>query len=89
MENISTNPSIEMYRLDLEELLKISSQVTRPNLKRTLEQYRTEVEALLAVEKKKLEVKKSKENSTVPTKEIVNFIPVSKYALDSGDKFVK
>ena len=93
MEQISSNPSVEMFTLDLEELDKFISQSTRPNLKRQFEQYRNTIALSLAEEKKKLEKasQSQQENSSVAevSNSTLNFITVSKYALDSGDKFVK
>jgi hypothetical protein len=93
MEQITSNLSVEMFTLDLEELDKFISQSTRPNLKRQFEQYRNTIALSLAEEKKKLEKtsQSQKENSSVAevSNSTLNFITVSKYALDSGEKFVK
>jgi hypothetical protein len=88
------NPTIEMFELDLQELDKFINETTRPNLKRQFEEYRKNILSLLNEEKRKLEKSKTvdqEKSSTVQevTKSKIDFISVTKYALDSGDKFVK
>jgi hypothetical protein len=88
------NPTIEMFELDLQELDKFIKDTTRPNLKRQFEEYRKNILSLLNEEKRKLEKAKivdQEKSSTVQevTKSKIDFISVTKYALDSGDKFVK
>jgi hypothetical protein len=96
MEQISNSNSIEMYTLDLEELDRLIKQTTRPNLKRQFEQYKINLESLLAEEKRKKENLQNKQNQNEANSNLTNnsnsntnFVTVSKYALDSGDKFVK
>ena len=90
----SINPTIEMFELDLQELDKFIKDTTRPNLKRQFEEHRKNILSLINEEKRKLEKAKivdQEKSSTVQevTKSKIDFISVTKYALDSGDKFVK
>lgn len=88
---------IEMYRLDLEDLTKLISASTRPNIKRQLEQYKSLIESQMAEEKakaKKEEQKAKPEEAKEKKEEEFNlnlqFQTITKYALDtSSDKFVK
>ena len=97
MEQISNTNSIEMYTLDIEELNKLIKQTTRPNLKRQFEQYKLNLESLLAeekrksenIQKKQIQVESSSTTANNTLTNTTNFVTVSKYALDSGDKFVK
>jgi hypothetical protein len=97
MEQITNTNSIEMYTLDIEELNNLIKQTTRANLKRQFEQYKLNLESLLAEEKRKIENIQKKQiqvdsSSTAANNTLTNttnFVTVSKYALDSGDKFVK
>lgn len=85
--------SITNYQLDIEELTKFIEQSTRPNIKRQLEENRKNLIILLEEEKRKAE----KASQTEKQNQIINekkadqpsFVSISKYALDSGDKFVK
>jgi hypothetical protein len=91
---IVQNPTIEMFELDLQELDKFIKETTRPNIKRQFEEYRKNISSLLNEEKRKFEKTKivdQEKSSTAQevTKSKIDFISVTKYALDSGDKFVK
>lgn len=91
------SPIIEMYTKDIEELSKLISLATRPNIKRQLEDYKSNLTTLLKEEEKKLEEAKKKESekpSTNPTPENqkinIQFTSVTKYAFDtSNDKYIK
>ena len=86
---MSNSRSIDMYTLDIEELNKFIKSSTRPNLKRQLEQIKINLEGLLVEEKRKVENSQKKEIIQPESTPQKNFVTVSKYALDSGDKFVK
>jgi hypothetical protein len=84
--------TIEMYTLDIAELDNFISISTRPNIKRQLEEYKKNLVIQLENEKKKLEKEKlEKENNQTSkqTESKKEYVPITKYALDSGDKFVK
>ena len=93
MEQTITNTSVDMFSMDLAELDKFISQSTRPNLKRQFEQYRQNIVFSLEDEKRKIEKSKQSVNEQTTTETIkelsIVYQTVSKYALDSGDKFVK
>jgi hypothetical protein len=91
MEKLTTNTAVEMYTLDLAEVEKVLGGVTRPNLKRHLEEYRRNITLLIDEEKKKelLAEKNKSESSTSNTDSTISFVTVSKYALDNSEKFVK
>ncbi len=84
-----------MYEQDLAELNNFISQSTRPNVKRQLEEYRKNISALKEEEKKKLNVQMESENNktnstqTTSAKLETPTVPITKYAFDNGDKFVK
>ena len=93
-------PSLEMYRLDIEELSQFISNSKRVNVKRQLEEYKKNLELLLKQEEqrlKKQEEAKAKESSSsseskpedIP-KANIYFQTITKYALDtSSDEYVK
>ncbi len=95
MEKISN--SLETYQLDLEELNKLISQSTRPNVKRHLEEVKKNLTFLCEEEKKKLNTEKKEESTTTKnestsstTKQLdLQVAPITKYAFENGDKFVK
>ncbi len=80
---------VDMYQADIEELTKFINESTRPNLKRYLEEHKRNLVFLLEAEKKK--AVKTTENTTTTTNSVkeTKFLTVSKYALDSSEKFVK
>ena len=85
--------SVEMFTMDIAELDKFIGQSTRPNLKRQFEQYRQNIVFLLEDEKRKIEKNKQNVNDQTTSETVkeptILFQTVNKYALDSGDKFVK
>ena len=95
----SQNSTIEMYRLDIEELAKLIETAKRPNNKRQLEAYKKNLEIQMKEEEKKIAKKESEAKTEKQNDEKVqtdsqnialNFQTVTKYALDtSSDKFVK
>jgi hypothetical protein len=79
---------IDMYEKDLDELNHILTTLTRPNLKRQLEEYKKTIVHSIDAQRKKLE----KEKEHIPTnvyKDEMVYESISKYAFDSGDEFVK
>jgi hypothetical protein len=93
-----TNSTLEMYELDLQELNNFISQSTRPNLKRQLEEYKKILTSQHEEEKKKLVTVKEESPSpatsenTTSTSEVklnIPLLPITKYAFENGDKFVK
>lgn len=95
----SQNSTLEMYRLDIEELAKLIETAKRPNNKRQLEAYKKNLEIQMKEEEKKIAKKESEAKTEGQNDEKVqtdsqnialNFQTVTKYALDtSSDKFVK
>ena len=95
----SQNSTLEMYRLDIEELAKLIETAKRPNNKRQLEAYKKNLEIQMKEEEKKIAKKESEAKTEKQNDEKVqtdsqnialNFQTVTKYALDtSSDKFVK
>jgi len=90
MEKASSASAIEMYQQDIDELTDFIQKSTRPNNKRFLEEHKKNLIILLEKEKKILleQEKKNSENKST-TQEPQQFVSISKYAFDSGDKFVK
>lgn len=97
---METSPSLEMYRLDIEELTQLISTAKRPNIKRQLEEYKKNYESLLkeeesklkklAEEKSKTQSKASESASNDSSQSNIEFQTIHNYALDtSSDDFVK
>ena len=57
---MSQSPVIEMYEKDIEELEKLINTAIRPNIKRQLIEFKTNLSNLMNEEKKKLEAEKKK-----------------------------
>jgi hypothetical protein len=82
------NP-VEMYQQDIEELDKFIQQSNRPNIKRFLEEHKKNLTLLLEQEKKNFNQANTSSTSLQQETQSQPFVSVSKYALDSGDKFAK
>ena len=67
---MDTYSAVEMYKKDIEELDKLIGLSQRPNVKRQLEEIKTNLTRLMEEEKKKIELeKKEKEQSTTEKKD--------------------
>jgi hypothetical protein len=76
---------IEMYEKDLAELDTVISTLTRPNIKRQLEDIKSSINRNLTQERKKME-----KVETQPKTNEITYESISKYAFDSsGESFVK
>ena len=89
MEQSGKFNHLEMYTLDLEELNKLIQISTRPNIKRQLEQLKLNLENLQNEEKRKNENSQKPNNFQQESTSQKSFVTVSKYAMESGEKFVK
>jgi exonuclease VII small subunit len=82
--------NIEMFEKDLEELNRIITTTTRPNLKRQFEEYKKTLVHNLDTERKKVEKALEKGSNLNVYKDEITYESISKYAFDnSGDSFVK
>lgn len=89
----------EMFKLDLEDLNNLISLSKRPNIKRQLEEYKRNLEFLLAEEEKKAakeketkkpEAEKVEEKKPEFSASALNFQSITKYALDTtNNTYVK
>ncbi|MCQ2817491.1 MAG: hypothetical protein MJ252_09530 [archaeon] len=89
---MEVSSTIDMYKQDIAELDSFISQSKRPNIKRQLEQYRTNIQFLLSEEEKKAAAQKenTEKKETKPKIDTPNFLAINKYALDtSSNNFVK
>lgn len=92
-----TNNALENYQLDIDELNKFILHSTRPNVKRNLEEFKKNLSFMYEDEKKKINTDKKEESaadvksetSKITSTPKIDLIPITKYAFENSDKFVK